>query len=268
MRRSRLADAGLSLAGYAVAGSLLGVAVLHPLTMAIYWFEFHPEVIGVSSVSEFIVRRMQAGFSPSMWPMTAAFSLMGATLGLAAGVTLRVLMRRSRQVDQLQAELTRSLSSLLTAGEGETVEFKASARWDYREGKINRAMEVAVVRTIAAFMNHRGGSLLIGIDDRGMPIGLIRDLASLRRRDLDGYQQFVVGLVERHLGPSACSLIHVLFHSIDAQDVCRVVVEPASRPVYVKEGDTARYFLRTGNGTRELDARDVVEHIAARSTRA
>ena len=34
----------------------------------------------------------------------------------------------------------------------------------------------------------------------------------------------------------------VLFHSIDAQDVCRVVVEPTSCPVYVKEADTARYF--------------------------
>jgi len=36
------------------------------------------------------------------------------------------------------AKLTRSLTSLLATGEGETVEFKASARRDRRAGKISR----------------------------------------------------------------------------------------------------------------------------------
>ena len=246
-----------------LAGALVGVGVLHPLTMVIYWFEFHPEVAGVSTVWAFVALRVRAGFSPAMWAMTGTFALIGAVLGLGTGWATRALALRRRQVDQLQAELTRSLASLLAAGEGETVEFKASARWDYREGRISRDVEGAVVRTIAGFMNHRGGSLLLGVDDAGVPVGLRHDMASLRRQNRDGFQQFVVELVERGLGADNCPLLHLLFHAMESTEICRVVVEPAARPVYLRDAQGAHYFLRTGNGTRELDAREAVDHISA-----
>ena len=89
-------------------------------------------------------------------------------------------------------------------------------------------------------------------------------MASLRRQNQDGFQQFVVGLVERALGADSCSLLHLLFQTMESTEICRVVVEPAARPVYIRDAQGAHYFLRTGNGTRELDAREAVDHTAAR----
>lgn len=251
--------------GVVIGGALAGMLLLHPLTMVVYWFEFHPEIGGVSSLWEFVVLRMRAGFAPRMWPMTATFALLGIVHALGIGWFTRSLAERQRMVDRLESELARSVASLIAAGEGETVEFKAAARWDLREGRTSRTVESAIVRAIAGFMNHRGGSLLIGVRDDGTPVGLRNDLSSLRRADRDGYQQFIIGLVEKQMGADACALLHVFFHVMGGEEVCRVVVEPARRAVYVRDEQGARYYLRTGNSTRELDAREAVAHITARS---
>lgn len=257
----------LAVLGASVSGTVAGVGILHPLTMVIYWFEFHPELAGATSVWAFVALRMRAGFSQAMLPMTGAFAAIGFGLGLIVAAAVGAIARARRQVGQLEAELDRSLTSLLEAGEGETLEFKAALRWDLRAGATSRAIEGAVVRTIAGLMNHRGGSLLLGVDDRGRPVGLRADLATLRRQDRDGFEQFVVGLAERYLGADACTLLHILFHDVDGHDICRVVVEQASRPIYLRDERGDHYFLRTGNSTRELDAREAVDHITSRGTR-
>ena len=78
-------------------------------------------------------------------------------------------------------------------GESEVLEFKSSARWDYREERVTKVLEQVIVKTLAAFLNAKGGILLIGVDDSGGIPGLERDYATLGKRpDRDGYQQFLV----------------------------------------------------------------------------
>ena len=57
----------------------------------------------------------------------------------------------------------RTVDEVIANDEDFTVEFKSTARWDIREGKPNKAMEDAVVKTIAGFLNTDGGTLLIGV---------------------------------------------------------------------------------------------------------
>lgn len=246
-------------------GALLGAVVLHPITMAIYWFEFHPEASGVGTMLAFVKYRLQAGFSRHMLTMTGVFSVIGGLHGLAYGLVSATLAERRRALYALELELGHGIPTLLAAGEGEVLEYKASARWDYREGKTSSTIEEATARAIAGLMNHRGGNLLIGVDDAGAVVGLEKDYASLRRRDRDGYQQFLMSLIQRRLGAQACTLVHVMFHSVDGRDLCRVLVEPAPGPVYFATERGAEYFVRTGNGTRALDVREALEHIASRA---
>lgn len=253
-----------TLAAYVVAGVLAGVLFLHPVTMAVYWFEFHPDQRQLGSAIRFVMDRARRGFTPSMLAMSGVFIASGGALGAAFGILSRGLARRQQVVDQLERELQRDLVSLIGHGESETVEFKRSVRWDARESRVNRALDDAVTRTIAAFMNHRGGSLLIGVADDGTVVGLEADYATLRRHDRDGLHQYLIGLVERRLGGDLCSLVHIVFHDIAGKDVCRMVIEPARRPVYVVEQGVPRYVLRAGNASRELDIRDALAHIESR----
>jgi hypothetical protein len=49
---------------------------------------------------------------------------------------------------------------LISQGESSQLEFKSSARWDLRENKKNKAMEQIILKTVAAFLNSQGGTLL------------------------------------------------------------------------------------------------------------
>lgn len=250
---------------HVLVGAVLGVLVLHPVNEIIYWFEFHPTVpTEAGTIRHSLGRRFLLVFTPRMLPMTGLFALVGAALGLGFGWYYRKLVRRRSAAAGLEEALERDLASTIAAREGERVEFKASARWDAQLGKTNKALEEAVVRTIAAFLNHEGGSLFVGVADTGEIVGVEPDYRTLKRPDRDGFEQFVMGLVRHALGGDVCAHVHVRFRSGDGKEVCQIAVEASERPVYWQDGAIARYFLRTGNGTRELDVREAMRHIAQR----
>lgn len=263
-RRAARATRWALAAAPGVVGAAAGLLLLHPVSMAVYWFEFHPAERTLAAAWRFVGDRLALGVTPGMLPMSGVFAVVGGVLGVAFGLLSRALARQQRVVDHLERELRRDIDSLLAQGESERVEFKASTRWDYREQRANRALEDVVARTIAGFMNHQGGSVLIGVDDAGVVLGLEADYATLKRPNRDGLQQFLAGLVASHLGADLCPLTHVLFHDLAGKDVCRVVVEPSRRPVYVRERGTLHYVLRAGNTCRELDIREAMAHVAVR----
>lgn len=258
----------VTLSAFVAAGALAGFLALHPVTMAVYWYEFHPDQRVWSAVWRFVLERIRIGFSGEMLPMAGVFLAIGGALGLAFGMLSRLLARRQQVVDLLERELRWDLQSLISHGESERVEFKASMRWDTRENRVNKGLEAVIARTIAGFMNHQGGSLVIGVDDDGDPVGLERDYATLKRGDRDGFQQFLIGIVQRYLGTDLCAFVHVLFHDVGHKDVCRVVIESASRPVYFMDHGVPHYVLRAGNACRELDVREAMQHIAQRWPRS
>lgn len=246
---------------HVLIGAALGVFLLHPAAEVIYWLESHGAEAGPAGrLFEAIVRRMVTALRPDMLPMTSLFALVGGVVGLAFGV----YDRAHRRAPEADAEVERDLASVIAAGEGERAEFKASARWDHQLRRVNKDLEDAIARSIAGLFNHQGGDLLIGVGDAGEVVGLADDYGTLKRGNRDGFQQFIMGLVKTRLGGDVCPLVHVAFREVKGREVCWVTVEPADRPVYYRDGGTARYFLRAGNGTRELDVREAVEHVARR----
>lgn len=114
-------------------------------------------------------------FGLRLWMPTTLLLAVGCSLGLSllvAGVA--AIVQRDAGLD---------IPALLAGGETESVEFKETARWNVREDKKDARMEAVVAKTVAAFCNSRGGTLVIGVDDQGHPVGLDRDLATLRTPD-------------------------------------------------------------------------------------
>ena len=252
-------------AGYLIAGAVLGVVLLHPVMEVVYWFGSHDRfVTGTGSLWGTAIGRLLVAFTPGMLPMTGLFGLIGGAIGWG-------FWRYTVRLDRIRGTPTRrsddptgGLSTILAGGEGEQVEFKAYARWDIQLGRVNRALEEAVTRTIAGFLNHEGGTLLIGVRDTGDVVGLQADYQTLKRRNRDGFHQFLMSLVQSRLGGHTCSQVHVAFCEIRGADVCEVTVEPSAAPVYYQDGTSARYFVRAGNGTRELDVREAIVHLTRR----
>ena len=246
-------------------GAVLGALLLHPATMVVYWFEFH-DVASMQSQSlwSFVGHRMAAAFGAAMWPMSVVFAVLGAAFGAVFAAVDARQRRLARAITQLRQELSEDVTSLIAQGESERLEFKSTARWDLRQGRVNKALAQSIAKTIAALANHRGGSLLIGVADDGSIVGIEHDYRTLRKPNRDGFEQFLMTLVRERLGAHVCRLIHPLIAQIDGKDVCRVVVEPAPSPVFVDEQGTARLYVRTGNATRALDARETLEFVSGR----
>ena len=244
-----------------ILGGFLGILLLHPVTMLLYWFEFHPVLPGATTFWDFARFRLQNAFSGSMLAMNLVFLLLGGLTTLAGALAYRAWDTELRYREFLARELGRDLASLLRQGETEHREFKATLRWDLKHKRANSALEHAVVKTLAGFMNNSGGSLFLGVDDRGEPIGLENDYRTLKRPSKDGYAAYLISLVARRLGTEFCPYVHVMFHDLQGHEICRVLVEPSPKPVFARiEGDV-RFYLRTGNITREMNVQEASTYI-------
>lgn len=155
-----------------------------------------------------------------------------------------------------------SLRVLIQNGENRQGEFKSSLRWDTKRNCVNKSLEYVVVKTIAGFMNASGGVLLIGVADDGHIRGLERDLKSLTKKDKDGFELQLRQIVESFGAPLHEKLISIDFETVDDKEVCRVNVEAASNPVFIKSQQGQKQFpARFGNRTKILDVQDANTYI-------
>lgn len=158
-----------------------------------------------------------------------------------------------------------NIDGLLAEGESELVEFKSSARWDYREQRINKTLEQVIVKTLASFLNARGGTLLIGVEDSAQVCGLEADYATLGKRpDRDGYQQFIIQLVSSSLGKNACADLSVSFFPAQAKEICVIRASASAAPIYLDDQGHSKLFVRLGNTSQELTGRQAVEYVQSR----
>lgn len=253
------------LALHLVAGALLGVLFLHPATMVIYWLEFRPQPVELFA---FVSGRMAASASPRMLAMNGLFALIGTAVGGVFGAYHWVLAGKERALRSLAHELGTDIRALIDGGENEHTEFKSTARWDLLQQQVNKDLEEVLVKTVAGLLNHQGGSLIVGVSDAGEVIGIEADYRTLRHKTRDGFERHIMTLIKERLGGHVCSFVHGVFVDLDGTDVCRLVIESCDRPVYFNHRGCARYFLRTGNATRELDVREAIEHVGLRKGRS
>ena len=144
--------------------------------------------------------------------------------------------------------------SLIEYGESAVVEFKSTARLNLHTGVQDQAIIWSVVKTIAAFMNTNGGTLLVGIDDQGRPVGIESDYPFVKGRDRDGWELSLTTAVKNALGPVAATDLSVRFCTLDDRVIARIDVRPSAKPVFAsRKGDQLEiFFARLNNSTEEL----------------
>ena len=126
---------------------------------------------------------------------------------------------------------------------------------------LNVNNEKVIVKTIAGFLNSSGGKLLIGVNDDGAILGIDEDISSLKKQDLDGYMQFIVGLITSYLGAEYCSNVEILFEETNRKTICIVSVRHSSHPVFVKTADLKEFYVRNASTTKLLDSEETYKYI-------
>jgi hypothetical protein len=152
--------------------------------------------------------------------------------------------------------------------ESNTVEFKSSLRWDVQKAEANSEVEQAALKTIAGFLNSdQGGTLIIGVNDQKEVLGLEADYSTFRsvKRDRDGFEQTLRQTAVNALGETAyAKCVRVRFCSLSGKEICVVRVVPSTEPVFMNTRSGPTMYVRMGNATRPLNAKDAVSYSAQR----
>lgn len=241
----------LFLIGMLIGGLLLGsvARLLVPGTQRISLSTTTLIGIGGAAVGSFVINLIDRdGTVTETGIATAAGALIGSVLVLAVFV---FVTRRFGA----KTEATAPIAEMLANGESAIVEFKSTARTNLHTGARDDAIELVIAKTVAGFLNADGGTLIIGVDDSGEPIGLDLDLKLMKQRDHDRYQLWLNDYLEATLGKPALTFIGTRFEPVNDVDVVVVTVDRADTPVFVNEPGskrTADFYVRMGNSTRKL----------------
>ena len=152
------------------------------------------------------------------------------------------------------------LAAVIESGESEAVEFKSTLRVNLHTGEVDKRMELSVLKTLAGFLNTRGGTLVIGVSDDGTPVGFGAD----KFPNEDKMALHLVNVVKARMGPNFVTAMHVHFEDYDDDRVLVVRSSPSSKPVFVKDGEIERFYIRTGPSTTELTASQTQTYVTQR----
>jgi CheY-like chemotaxis protein len=164
-------------------------------------------------------------------------------------------------IKQVRQACEKSIDFLISQGEQENVEFKSGIRWDYQKGGVNKKIQLAIAKSIAGMMNYRGGTLIIGVADNGVILGIDKDFVGLPKPNTDGFRLALTEIIRDYLGLEFVKYIHVRFEIADAKKICVVSIEPSDKQVFVMIGNTPEFWVRTGNSTRQLDVKAATDYI-------
>ena len=126
-----------------------------------------------------------------------------------------------------------NITDIVSAGESETLEFKSS-------------FNAAVIESLVSFANCRGGSVLVGLDDRGLPVA--------------GFQlgkESVVNWINEIKTKTQPALVpDVETAEVDGHPVVVLAIsEYPVKPVSVR----GRYYKRVGNSNHQMSLNEIAE---------
>lgn len=162
------------------------------------------------------------------------------------------------------------IHEIILEGENSSVEFKTTLRYDMRENQVNKKLEDVVLKTLAAFSNGQGGTLIIGVTDDLEVIGLENDYRTLKSANKDEFELHFRNLVNRTYGVDfATNNLVVNFPLVDDVEICVVDIKQGLRPIYTEVtdktgGKSRKFYVRSGNSSQEIDITEVSQYIKQR----
>lgn len=180
----------------------------------------------------------------------------------------------------LAAASTDSIEAVLeviAGGERADVEFKASLILDVRRFRAEPGLPLSsyrldaltqvVMKTIAAFCNSGGGTLFVGVEDDSTLFGMKEDffLASEKRADFDGWDQFLRGQIESrfHDGRVVANYVKAAPFENGGRTFVRIKIGDRTGLTFLKKaGGGAELFVRSGTRSVPIEFHEIEKHFS------
>lgn len=154
-------------------------------------------------------------------------------------------------VNYLHELLDNNTEFILERGEGEHAEFK--------EGSNNPNL----LKPIAAFLNSKGGTLLIGVNDEAEIVGINDYSVS----GADKFDQDFRNLIREKMGSHTLPFIRFTHGVYRGKSIYRIDCAMADQPVFLQIGRGAAgeaFIIRSGSTNQQLGYRAALHYIARR----
>lgn len=180
------------------------------------------------------------------------------------GIKRQILNRLSVVTDgDSTLELSNELEGIF-GEEDDMKEFKSSFFEAPGNSKEQRQF-YNIFRGICAMMNNRGGILYLGVNDKGIPVGLKSDLEHLSKKHnlsptIDAYMLYISKIGEEWFGETYWK--YVTLKPVSEHNVVSIIIEPYPYDiVYLKDRTT---YLRKNNASAPITDESTIEDIRRR----
>jgi len=179
---------------------------------------------------------------------------------IKARVRRQVTLQEERRQLLVQPTPEQRLAGIIAGGENNHTEFKSTLRWSLNDDRPEHGVEIAWLKTVAAFLNSAGGNLVVGVDDRGTPLGIELD----RFESNDKYLLHVNNRLQQHIGSEHAGSVRFGLYPAGGKNVLLIECTPATKPVFLNDGAQEFFFVRTGPGTRKLTMSQMLTYVVER----
>lgn len=165
---------------------------------------------------------------------------------------------KNPRVFKKQEKVKEEIFSLIRKGENEKMEFKSTLRTNLHTNDIDRKVEYSVLKTIVAFMNSRGGTILVGVDDSGKIIGTEKD----KFESKDNYSLHLTNIIKTKVGKKFFPLVNFRFNEIENKTILIIECEKSKSPVFIKSQENEEeFYIRVGPSSVQIKGSELIEYI-------
>lgn len=173
---------------------------------------------------------------------------------------LRAFIKKNPRFFNESNATSEQVHEIISQGEGEQVEFKSTLRTNLHTKKPDKKMEQAVLKTIAAFLNSDGGTLLVGVTDKGSICGIEQDGFQSK----DRYYRHYTNLIKSHIGNEYFPLIKSKIIPINDASVLKIDCYPSDKEVFLTFDNYQYFYVRVGPTSVELTGKKLLEYVYKR----
>ena len=164
---------------------------------------------------------------------------------------------RSRKYLETPSE---KIKLLIVKGEGPKLEFKSLLRTNIHTGTFDKAIEFAILKTIVAYLNTEGGTLIVGVSDAGEILGLEKDAFQSN----DKLKLHLNNMIKEHIGTQFMPFIQYELFPIDDKHVLKIDCSSSTKRVFLKENNNEEFYIRNGPSTTRLGGNALIDYISHR----
>lgn len=149
------------------------------------------------------------------------------------------------------------IRNLVRQGESREIEFKETFSLDVKKKTKEKYIELSSLKTIVAFLNTEGGTLLIGVKDDGGIVGIDNEIKQLYK-NTDKFLLNFKNKIKTHIGEEFYPFIDYKTVIVDNVNILMVKCQKSQTPCYL---DRSEFYVRTNPATDKLEGPKLVEYV-------